>query len=352
MTATFPEPADVETVRAFARSEVLRLIRRSSNSPTHPCTPIAISVVRNERARLPDFLDHHRRIGVGGFVFIDNGSDDGGREYLAQQPDVTLFIVDTAFDWRRKHGWITQAINRFGRDRWWLLLDADEHAIFAGCEQRPLRSLVKTLESSRVFRARGALVDMYAKGPVTAPDADTCSRLANKFPYFDVATYQEHYASGLIARTGGPRQRLLAALDPSFRPALTKYPLFRLRVEDVAYNPHAIWPPVETKKDPCLIGLKHYKFDSNLYKKSQMAVSSASYWNRSYEYKKYIEAIDKDPNFSLHFHGSRRFSRSEDFLVAGIISGIDNSETKDAHLNRIAMSRNRRLADLIASTRG
>ena len=46
---------------------------------------LAMATVRNEVVRLPFFLDHYRKLGVGHFLFVDNGSDDGTRAYLEGQ---------------------------------------------------------------------------------------------------------------------------------------------------------------------------------------------------------------------------------------------------------------------------
>ena len=43
---------------------------------------------RNERLRLPAFLNHYRSLGVDEFLVIDNDSSDGSTEYLAAQADV------------------------------------------------------------------------------------------------------------------------------------------------------------------------------------------------------------------------------------------------------------------------
>ena len=52
-------------------------------------TEFAVTV-RNEIVRLPYFLDYYRRLGAGHFLVVDNGSDDGTHEYLADQPDVSV----------------------------------------------------------------------------------------------------------------------------------------------------------------------------------------------------------------------------------------------------------------------
>ena len=54
---------------------------------------LIFSTVRNERIRLPFFLDYYRKLGVNHFLFVDNGSDDGTREYLESQADVSLWTI-------------------------------------------------------------------------------------------------------------------------------------------------------------------------------------------------------------------------------------------------------------------
>ena len=55
------------------------------------------TAIRNERARLPWFLEYYRRIGVDRFVFVDNRSEDESRTYLQQQPDVHLYIAHETY---------------------------------------------------------------------------------------------------------------------------------------------------------------------------------------------------------------------------------------------------------------
>ena len=52
---------------------------------------LVAATVRNEMIRLPYFLEHYRKLGVGHFLFVDNGSDDGTAAWLAEQPDVSLW---------------------------------------------------------------------------------------------------------------------------------------------------------------------------------------------------------------------------------------------------------------------
>ena len=63
--------------------------------------------MRNEIIRLPYFLEYYRKLGVAHFLIVDNDSDDGTGEYLADQPDVSL--------WHTTHSY---KLSRFGVD--WL----------------------------------------------------------------------------------------------------------------------------------------------------------------------------------------------------------------------------------------
>ncbi|MEM9126291.1 MAG: glycosyltransferase family 2 protein, partial [Pseudomonadota bacterium] len=58
---------------------------------------LAVSVMRNEVARLPYFLEYYRALGVDHFLVVDNGSDDGTTEVLADQPDLSFWTTDHSY---------------------------------------------------------------------------------------------------------------------------------------------------------------------------------------------------------------------------------------------------------------
>ncbi|MGE0627654.1 MAG: glycosyltransferase family 2 protein [Hyphomicrobiaceae bacterium] len=318
-----PEPSDVASVRDLAaRTELPEIGPRTDGTPPQPAVPILVSVVRNEIARLPDFLRHHRRLGITHFAFIDNGSDDGSLEFLFLQPDVRIFEAAGKFDWRRKQAWITHLIGRLGRRHWYLLLDADEHCVFDGSHQSSIESLVTHLQSTGRTRARAGLVDMYCASPILASIRPEDVALQDFYDLFDAATYTEHRNARLTSRTGGPRARLFGQFVPSFRPQLTKYPLFKLMPGDIAYNPHVIWPPADETDDPCLIGLLHYKFDADVFSALRDAVTRKQYWNESAEYRVCLDALRHDPELSFFWHGSRSYRSPQDLVDCGIIDSI------------------------------
>lgn len=348
MSIEMPTPIEVDEVAALAKSETLVSLNRAQQTLNDPLTPTVISVVKNECHRLAEFLSHHRALGIRRFAFIDNGSDDGSVDFLAEQPDVDLFHTQSHFSWKRKHGWISQVIARTGPSEWWLLLDADEHAVYDRSEIRPIRALVAHLERTKTTRARGALVDMYSDAPLNSIEDHPGKSYAQSYPYFDAATYRESRSARLTERTGGPRQRFLAEIDPTFAPALTKYPLFRLRPGELAYNPHLIWPPHDAALDPCLLALKHFKFDTNFSQKISKAVASEVYWNNSFEYKRYLQALKRNPSFTFAFYGTRKYQSSEDFVRHNIVSTFGCDERSDSLKSKITAAKMRHLASLHA----
>lgn len=51
---------------------------------------LLVTCLRNERARMPAFADYYRRLGVGHFLIVDNGSEDGFMDWAGAQPDVSV----------------------------------------------------------------------------------------------------------------------------------------------------------------------------------------------------------------------------------------------------------------------
>ncbi|MCC6518992.1 MAG: glycosyltransferase family 2 protein, partial [Tabrizicola sp.] len=108
---------------------------------------LLFSTVRNERIRLPYFLSYYRRLGVEHFLIVDNGSDDGSREYLADQPDVSIWSASAGYKQSRfGMDWMMHLLRRHGHGRWCLTVDVDEFLVYPFCETRPLRALTDWLD--------------------------------------------------------------------------------------------------------------------------------------------------------------------------------------------------------------
>lgn len=312
-------------VRAvLAEYSQAQLLTLKGFSPVSGPEPAVFSVVRNELDRLPEFLRHYRAAGIDRFVIIDNGSTDGTAEFLCDQPDCHVLSITAPFDWRRKHGWIMLAIGQMGRGRdvWYLYADADEHIVFDGLGQLTFGDLCRICDARGLRRVRGMLVDMYAAGPLLGSTYQAGDPLLASYPWFDAGGYDERRFPEVISRKGGPRQRAFGAADPTFRPEMTKYPLFKLRGPEVFANPHHVWPYADNFTSPCHLGLLHFKFLPDTLARIEAAVQAETYWGGSIEYKCYRKILSQTPDLSLVAAISRRYAGPESLVEAGLIARL------------------------------
>lgn len=313
---------EAEEIRSLAQSASLTRVTPARSCLPGGRQPVVICVLRNEMPRLPYFLVHYRRLRAAHFLFIDNGSTDGSREFLASQPDVDLLETHEPFNARVKHGWITRLIEDYG-DRWYLLADADEHAVFDGAADLP--SLAGVAERVGRRRVRAGLLDMYSHKPLAVDHRRRDQSMIQAYPYFDPDGYCEARDPRLTSRTGGPRRRALASIAPSFEPQLTKYPLFRLTPDETIVSPHYIDPPM-AGDDPCWIALLHFKFDGDAVAHISDAITRGQYWRESYEYRIYDEAMRSTPGFNFMFSRSTRYKGPADLVHLGIIEKVSPIE--------------------------
>jgi hypothetical protein len=315
-------PDSVQWALAEAARVELRPLG-AARRPHDPRTPLLLAVVRDEAAGIPEFLAHYRGLGVTRFALVDNGSEDATPRLLAAEPDVDLYSVRRPFP--GKQGWVNALIARYGYDRWYLHVDADEHLVFDGARGhghrgRGLAELVGFAEARGLRRLRGMLVDMYAPGPLLAPPGH--GRLAERFRLYDGDGYTEALRLGRISRRGGPRRRAFAAGDGGFDPELTKYPLFHIRAGEVAACAHELYPWADNYASDCFLALLHYKFGPGFLAKAERARAERNYWRESLEYRRYLEALAGDPGLGLAYPGSRRYRTPADLVAAGLIAPI------------------------------
>lgn len=260
--------------------------------------------LRNERSRLPYFLQYYRALGVGHFLFVDNGSEDGTVDYLEAQPDVSLWQTNASYA-KARFGidWINALLARHGHGRWALVVDVDEFFVYPFHDTRPLRALTDWLDGAGV-RAFGALLlDMYPKGPVAD---QPCPEGKNPFEiacWFDSANYTFSRNSRMrnLWIQGGPRARAYFADNPRAAPALNKIPLVKWHRSYVyASSTHMLLPRglnlvYETgggeKPSGCLL---HAKFLATLADKAQEELARGEHYRAGREYRAYAEQIDAD----------------------------------------------------------
>lgn len=191
---------------------------------------ILISTLRNERKRLPFFLNYYRNLGISHFLIVDNGSTDGSHEYLADQSDVSIWTTTESYK-RAAFGvhWVNYLLRKFAVGHWILCVDVDEFFVYPHCDTRPLDALTDWLDACSVRSFGTLLLDMYPKGKIQDAHYEDGDNPIETAPYFDAG----NYAYSMNAKyknlwiQGGPRQRVFFAEKPSFGPALNKIPLVK-----------------------------------------------------------------------------------------------------------------------------
>jgi hypothetical protein len=215
--------------RAFLRRGQMRAVKDRTGLIGGKAI-LLLATMRNERVRLPYFLRYYRDLGVDHFLIVENGSDDGTREFLAEQPDVSLWTTTASYKQARYGAdWIGWLARKHGAGHWCLTVDPDEFLVYPFCETRPLRALTDWLEDSgkRVFPAM--LLDMYPKGAISAAAYGEGEDPFQTAHWFDSGNYMislnPQYQNLWIQ--GGVRARTMFADEPRNAPALNKIPLVK-----------------------------------------------------------------------------------------------------------------------------
>jgi hypothetical protein len=176
-------------VRALRkRHELKTVVNRTTAIRGHDL--LAFSTFRNEKVRLPYFLDYYREKGVNHFLMVDNNSDDGGREYLAEQPDVSLWSTTASYK-RSRFGvdWLNWLQRKYAQGRWALVVDPDEFLVYPFCDSRPIRALTDWLDASSIRSFSAMLLDMYPKGEVSEQLYHECQDPLEIAAWFDSGNY-------------------------------------------------------------------------------------------------------------------------------------------------------------------
>lgn len=266
---------------------------------------LCFSTVRNEMLRLPHFLEHYRKLGVGHFVIVDNDSDDGTAAYLADQSDVSLWTTSHSYrlarfgmDWL---GWLQWQL---GQDHWCLTVDADELLIYPYCEKRDLNALTAWLDDQGAQSFGALMLDMYPQGPVNEASYQSGDDPTNTLCWFDATLYREqvHPVYDNLWVQGGVRERVFFVDDPKKSPTLSKIPLARWQWRQVyVSSTHQILPRrlndvFDRDDDSKTTGiLLHTKFLPNIAEKSVEEIERGQHFENSSVYQDYHQALTKNP---------------------------------------------------------
>ena len=314
-------------LRAFRkRRELQKVVNRLQDLDKDEV--ILFCVLRNERIRLPYFLRYYRRMGVTRFVFVENGSVDGTREYLEAQNDVSLWTTTRSYK-RAKFGvdWLNWLLNRYGSGHWCLSVDIDEFLVFPHCDTRPITALTYYLEQSSLRSFGTLLLDMYSHRPFERTSYGEGADPFKKLNYFDSGNYtmSRNAKYGNLWIQGGPRQRVFFPDDPAKAPALNKIPLVNWKRGYVyVSSTHSLLPRGLNlvydewggeKATGCLL---HAKFLNILRDKALEELERKEHYAGSREYKAYGQTIGADT--PLWTEQSQKYEGWRQLVETGLMS--------------------------------
>ena len=313
--------------RAFrARHELTR--HQDNTKNIKPGDILLVCTLRNERIRLPYFLKYYREMGVRHFLFVDNDSDDGSREFLSGEPDVSIWHTTASY---RKSlfgvHWMNWLARKYCHGHWTLTVDVDEFLVFPFCDTRPIPALTDWLDGSGIRSFSAMLIDMYPKGPI---DAQPYREGQNPFEiaeWFDsgnylISTNPEYFNLWI---QGGPRARLFFNDDPYNAPSLNKIPLVKWdRSYAYMHSTHMLLPRglnyvYETEGGEKASGaLLHAKFLNTFVEKTEEELVRRQHYAGSREYLAYHNRIKDDPD--LWCNWSEKYINWRQLEILGLMS--------------------------------
>lgn len=326
----------------------------------------AVAVAYNEELRLPDFLRHHRELGITRFFIVDNGSTDGTATILDAQADVVRIPASKPFK-DHKVLWRQAISDRYLAGKWVLTLDIDELFIFAGRPEAGITTLLRDLDREGAEGLFCSLVDMYSDRPMAELDYKPGERLIEACPYFDGTGYRlmdrrrdlDTFPTPFAYLYGGPRERMFSTERQStLVEQLATRTLFNARrtrplgpagrflakraarsLRNGRTEPSAVMSKVPLVKWQCgttacpgqhIVGRKlrlsrqrgallHFKYLQDFPEKARAAAERGQYANNSAHYKSYLQFLDRIEAGTFLYPGSRRYSGPEEMVRAGLL---------------------------------
>jgi hypothetical protein len=320
---------------------------------------VALMVTRNEALRLPSALRHLRQLGVDRVLLVDNRSTDETREIAAG--DERVHVVDAPGSYAGSNfgvDWTNVLLDRYAQGHWVLVVDADEKLVFPGCH-RPdgggaLRALCRHLDAIGSEALPTILLDCFPAEPLRDLRFRSGDDLLAAAPWFEPARLREEGSEHFPYRQqfGGLRERLFfpeadprrparlvgqkiynllwrvpalraserfRALAPKRSPNLTKVPLIRWREgAGLVSSTHMLRPMALAGEQPSGV-LLHFKFLQDFHARAEDAIARGAHYDGSREYRRYLEALGRNPAFSLHSERSVRYAGPEQLVSLGLM---------------------------------
>lgn len=318
--------------RMLARAETAKILRRRQKQdgqveislfspaafrPLEAEDVPLVFLAHNDGKMVPALLAHYRLLGVTRFICVDDQSEDGCREWLAAQSDVDVWVSPVRYrDAKRGKLWREALFARYGKDRWYVNIDADEFLVYQDCFNRPLPKLIERLESLGEFRFAAPMIDLYPTGGVSGAGFDGRD---GRMPWdvaghFDANGYVVTIMKRFLSLSGGPRVRKLNA-----EVELMKYPLLywddRCSFGVSIHQP----TPFEWNFHPISGALLHFKFFADLQEKLVQAIEDRQYFDDAREYKRIFDVLEQDRDLDFGAEISTPYAGPDQLVEMGFM---------------------------------
>ncbi|MEM1373704.1 MAG: glycosyltransferase family 2 protein [Pseudomonadota bacterium] len=313
--------------RAIRKRRELRSVVNRTIS-IKPGQILLFSTQRNEKIRLPYFLDYYRALGVDHFLIVDNDSDDGSVPYLAAQHDVSVWHTKASYK-RSRFGvdWLNYLQWKYAHGHWSLVVDPDEFLVYPFSDTRPLPALCDWLDASEVTSFGAMLLDMYPKGRIDAQPYREGQNPLEIASWFDSGNYSIKHNKTYhnLWIQGGPRARKFFPDNPGKAPALNKTPLVKWHRSYVYVSSSHMLLPRKLNKTYDTTGgekasgvLLHTKFLDTFTQKAMEELKRKQHYSGSVEYKAYAAELQKDPD--LWCKWSEKYINWRQLEILGLMS--------------------------------
>jgi hypothetical protein len=314
-------------IRAFLkRRELKAVVDRTADIRADDL--LLFCTERNEKIRLPYFLDYYREMGVNHFLVVDNDSTDGSLDYLADQPDVSVWLTRSSYK-RSRFGmdWLNWLQRKYGHGHWCLTVDPDEFLVYPFCDTRPLKALTDWLDASSIKSFSAMLLDMYPKGRLDAQHYTEGRNPIEISSWFDSGNYTQkrNKRFGNLWIQGGVRSRVFFKDAPAKAPALNKIPLIKWDRRYVYVSgTHMLLPRGlnqvydEWGGEKASGVLLHAKFLDTFSAKASEELVRNQHYAASMEYKAYADSLKDNPD--LWCNWSEKYINWRQLEILGLMS--------------------------------
>lgn len=283
-------------------------------------------VVRNESLRLSFMLEYYFGRGVDRIFVVDNNSTDNIASIVLSKENAHLF--HTKDNYVRQGYWVDLLLHRYGLGHWCIIVDADEMFAYPYWEKINIRQLCTFLDKESYDALDCFVLDMYPNKPINSISYKEGSNPLLIAPWFDIASYDTVLGEsrrspffcdefnvmyiGPARVFGGMRKRIFG-----INACLSKFSLIKFKKSMfLSSGAHFI----EGANIANIRGaLLHFKFLNDFPARVREEVGRGQHWRNAFEYKKYLQVLNCNPNLNLHCSMSAKFVDSNRLVSLGIM---------------------------------